>query len=79
MGSLNPPTCTFHPTDLVILDQAFEVSWAAVAAYDPFRDFRKDLEVRAALRRKLFGLVSGGMRDPQAMRAEILATLVYPH
>ena len=75
MGSLNFPTHKFYPTDLAILDQAFEVSWAAVAAYDPFRDFNKDHEVRFALRRKLFALASGGMRDPEAMRTEILATL----
>ena len=63
------------PTELAILEQAFEVSWADVAAYDPFRDFKKDLELRFTLRRKLFALASRGMRDPEAMRREILATL----
>jgi hypothetical protein len=69
MASLN------SPTELAVLDQAFEVSWADVAAYDPFRDFGKDHELRFALRRKLFALASRGMRDPEAMRMEILATL----
>jgi hypothetical protein len=63
------------PTELAILDEAFEVSWAAVAAYNPFRDFKKDYELRFALRRKLFALAAGDMRDPEAMRTKILATL----
>jgi hypothetical protein len=75
MGSLNSPTHKFYPTELAVLDQAFEVSWVAVAAYDPFRDFKKDHELQFALRRRLFALASAGMRDPEKMRTEVLATL----
>ena len=63
------------PTELAILDQAFQLSWADVQARDPFRDFSGDKTLKFSLRRKLFAMASSGMRDPEAMRDIILATL----
>jgi hypothetical protein len=48
---------------------------ADIAEFKSVTDPREAYEVRFALRRKLFALASGGMRDPEAMRTEILATL----
>ena len=35
------------------LAEAFEATWVVVQARDPFRDFERDFELRAALSRKL--------------------------
>jgi hypothetical protein len=61
-----------------ILEQAFHLSWADVQAQDPFRDFSSDEALRDNLRRKLFAMASGGMRDPELMR-QTIATLSIKH
>jgi hypothetical protein len=55
-----------------ILEQAFHLSWADMQAQDPFRDFSSDETLKAELRRKLFAMASGGMRDPEIMRRQSL-------
>jgi hypothetical protein len=66
---------TSDPTDLVILDQAFEAAWAVIQAHDPFRDLDKDEQLQLALRQKLFALASLGQRDPETLRNLVLADM----
>ena len=48
--------------------QAFEATWTALQARDPFRDFERDYELKATLRRKLMGLAVDGVTDPIELR-----------
>jgi hypothetical protein len=50
------------------LREAFEATWVVVQARDPFRDFERDFELRAALSRKLKLLASEGVSDPIELR-----------
>ena len=50
------------------VEQAFEATWTALQARDPFRDFERDYELKATLRRKLMGLAVDGVTDPIELR-----------
>jgi hypothetical protein len=58
------------------LREAFEATWVVVQARDPFRDFERDLELRAALSRKLKLLASDGVTDPIELREWALESLL---
>jgi hypothetical protein len=47
-----------------------------VQARDPFRDFGRDFELRAAINRKLQMLRSAGVRDPIELRESALESLL---
>ena len=64
----NPPP-TFYVSALrSTVEQAFEATWTALQARDPFRDFERDYELKATLRRKLMGLAVDGVTDPIELR-----------
>ena len=68
MGSKNPPP-TFYVSALrSTVEQAFEATWTALQARDPFRDFERDYELKTTLRRKLMGLAVDGVTDPIELR-----------
>ena len=68
MGSKNPPR-TFYASELrSTVDQAFDATWTALQARDPFRDFERDYELKNTLRRKLMGLAVDGVTDPMELR-----------
>src|SRR4026208_2592066 len=68
MGSKNPPR-TFYVSALrSTVEQAFEATWTALQARDPFRDFERDYELKATLRRKVMGVGVGGVTDPIELR-----------
>src|SRR4029078_8087685 len=68
MGSKNPPP-TFYVSALRSrVKQAFDATWTALQARDPFRDFERDYELKATLRRKLMGLDVDGVTDPIKFR-----------
>jgi hypothetical protein len=58
------------------LREAFEATWVVVQARDPFRDFERDFELRAALSRKLQMLSSEGVSDPIELREWALESLL---
>jgi hypothetical protein len=58
------------------LAEAFEATWVVVQARDPFRDFERDFELRAALSRKLKMLSSEGVSDPVELREWALENLL---
>jgi hypothetical protein len=67
MGSKNPPrTCASELRCTV--EQAFDATWTALQARDPFRDFERDYELKATLRRRLMGLALDGVTDPIELR-----------
>jgi hypothetical protein len=55
------------------VEQAFEATWTALQARDPFRDFERDYELKTTLRRKLMGLAVDGVTDPIELREGALA------
>ena len=66
--AVNPPP-TFYVSALrSTVEQAFEATWTALQARDPFRDFERDYELKATLRRKLMGLAVDGVTDPIELR-----------
>jgi hypothetical protein len=68
MGSKNPPR-TFYVSALrSAVEQAFEATWTALQARDPFRDFERDYELKTTLRRKRMGLAVDGVTDPIEFR-----------
>ena len=58
------------------LKEAFEATWVVLQARDPFRDFDRDFELRAALNRKLKTLVADGVTDPIELREWVLESLL---
>jgi hypothetical protein len=78
-GELYPRTPLIDPYDpktLEALSEAFEATWVVLQARDPFRDFERDLELRAALSRKLKLLASDGVTDPIELREWALESLL---
>ena len=57
------------------LREAFEATWVVVQSRDPFRDFERDFELRAALG-KLKMLSSEGVSDPIELREWALESLL---
>ena len=76
MGSKNPPP-TFYVSALrSTVEQAFEATWTALQARDPFRDFERDSELRTALDQKLMTLAADGVTDPIELREWALESLL---
>jgi hypothetical protein len=69
---------SFNHRELKVLDEAFKAAWAVVQAQHPFRDVRKDEELQAGLRRKLFALAKAGLCDPELLRNLALEITPYP-
>ena len=68
MGSKIPPRTFYDPALRSTVEQAFDATWKALQARDPFRDFEQDYELRTALSRKLMGLAADGVIDPIELR-----------
>ena len=68
MGSKIPPRTFYDPALRSAVEQAFDATWKALQARDPFRDFEQDYELRTALSRKLMGLAADGVIDPIELR-----------
>ena len=64
----SPPINTYDPKTLDALREAFDATWVVLQARDPFRDFERDYELKATLRRKLMGLAVDGVTDPIELR-----------
>jgi hypothetical protein len=75
MGSRNPPSTFYDPALRSTVEQAFDATWRALQARDPFRDFEGDYELKPALRRKLMGLAADGVTDPIELREWALESL----
>jgi hypothetical protein len=65
MGSKNPPRTFYLAALRSTVEQAFEATWTALQARDPFRDFERDYELKTTLMRKLMGLA---VADPIELR-----------
>jgi hypothetical protein len=75
MGSRKPPPNLYAPALLAALEQAFDASWTALQARDPFRDFDKDNELKSALGQRLAPLAVDGVTDPIELREWALESL----
>jgi hypothetical protein len=75
MGSRNPPLNLYAPALLAAIEQAFDASWTALQARDPFRDFDKDNELKSALGQRLATLAVDGVTDPIELREWALESL----
>ena len=75
MGSRKPPPNLYAPALLAALEQAFDASWTALQARDPFRDFDKDNELKSALGQRLATLAVDGVTDPIELREWALESL----
>ena len=75
MGSRHPPPNLYAPALLAALEQAFDASWTALQARDPFRDFDKDNELKSALGQRLATLAVDGVTDPIELREWALESL----
>ena len=78
MGSRNPPAdlSGHDPTTLKALRQAFDATWIELEARDPFRDFERDTELKAALSEKLARLAADGVTDQVELREWALEGLL---
>jgi hypothetical protein len=65
----------FQPEELDIIEQAFEQTWAMLAA-DPSRDRTNDDELKALVRKKLMMIAAAGLLDAELMRKMVLGSLV---
>ena len=68
MGSRHPPPNLYAPALLAALEQAFDASWTALQARDPFRDFDRDNELKTELSHKLSALAADGVTDAIELR-----------
>jgi hypothetical protein len=75
MGSRNPPPNLYDPVLLAAIEQAFDASWTALQARDPFRDFDRDNELKTDLSQRLAALVADGVTDPIELREWSLESL----
>ena len=75
MGSRIPQPNLYAPALLAALEQAFDASWTALQARDPFRDFDKDNELKGALGQRLATLAVEGVTDPIELREWALESL----
>jgi hypothetical protein len=75
MGSRNPPSNLYDPVLLAAIEQAFDASWTALQARDPFRDFDRDNELKTDLSQRLAALVADGVTDPIELREWSLESL----
>jgi hypothetical protein len=75
MGSRSPPPNLYDPVLLAAIEQAFDASWTALQARDPFRDFDRDHELKTALSQRLAALVADGVTDPIELREWSLESL----
>ena len=64
MTSRIPRINLYAPKTLAVMDQAFAAIWNVLRAYDPFRDYANDSELRIAIGHKLMNLVADGVRKP---------------
>jgi hypothetical protein len=76
MHPLNSSLDLHDPRAPDALREAFEATWVVLQARDPFRDFDRDQELRAALCRKLKMLASDGVTDPIELREWALESLL---
>jgi hypothetical protein len=65
----------YDPVLLAAIEQAFDASWTAVQARDPFRDFDRDNELKTDLSQRLAALVADGVTDPIELREWSLESL----
>jgi len=72
----NLPIDLYDAKTLGALREAFEATWVVLQARDPFRDFERDSELRAALSRKLKMLAADGVTDPIELREWALESLL---
>jgi len=78
-GEMHPqsfPINLYGPKTLDALAEAFDATWAALQARDPFRDFESDSELKTALNWKLMTLAADGVTDPIELRDWALEGLV---
>jgi hypothetical protein len=86
MGSFKPPSsssssseppqsASFQPNEILALQAAFDATWAAIQARDPFRDFAADEELKRAVSEKLCALAATGVTNAAELQALVLASL----
>jgi hypothetical protein len=68
MGSRNPPPDLHDPALRAAVQLAFDATWKALQAREPFRDFDKDNELKTELSQKLSALAADGVTDTVELR-----------
>ena len=76
MTSRTPRINLYAPRTLAVMDQAFAAIWNVLKAYDPFRDYARDGELRIAVGQKLLNLVADGVTDPGRLRRLTVESLL---
>lgn len=76
MISPSPRFYRYDAKTLAALDQALDATWLVLQTRDPFRDFERDYELRAALSQKLDALAADGVTDPAELREWALESLL---
>ena len=71
----HPQINPYDPKTLDALGEAFDATWVVLKARDPFRDFERAYELKAALRQKLVLLATDGVTDPVELREWVLEDL----
>jgi hypothetical protein len=77
--SLQNELDVYRPETLVAIHEAFDASWTALRATDPFRNFANDGDLRALLCEKLFALAGDGVTDSGELRRLALESLALKH
>lgn len=70
------PIELYDPKTRDALGEAFDATWVVLQARDPFRDFERDSELKAALSHKLTMLAADGVTDPIELREWALESLL---
>ncbi len=77
MGDRNPRLGLYDPATLEALGQAYNAAWLVLRARDPFRDFERDSDLKAALSRKLLALAANGVTDAVELREGAVEGLTF--
>ena len=80
MASINPPR-SYDEATLVTLERVLRDVWQVLTAHDPYRDWKKDPELKAALAGMLMTFADMGITDPEELRSRTLRVvpLAPPH
>jgi hypothetical protein len=65
----------FNPSELEIVEQAYEAAWAEIVALHPLRDSSQDEELKRGLRRRIFAAIGFGPSDSDSLRDRVLASM----
>jgi predicted metal-dependent RNase len=68
-------TRIFSPSELQVIELAYEAAWAEIVARNPTRDTSKDEKLRSRLRKRIFVSADRDISDVDEVRDKLVRSL----